>query len=98
MMNDATKEEVLVRLRRIGGQVAGLARMVEDDRYCIDVLMQIASAQAALGQVGKHVLRSHVETCVTAALTAGKTKDRTQKLDELMEVFDRFGCLAGEKP
>ncbi len=95
MMNDATKQELLARLRRIAGQVEGVARMVEDDRYCVDVLMQIASAQAALGQAGKLLLRSHVETCVSTALAAGKPKERKQKIDELMEVFNRFGGLAG---
>jgi DNA-binding FrmR family transcriptional regulator len=93
MMNDATKKKVLARLRRIAGQVEGIARMVEDDRYCVDVLLQLASAQAALGQVGKLVLRSHVDTCVSAAMSAGKPAERKQKIDELMEVFSRYGCL-----
>ncbi len=95
MMSDATKQEVLARLRRFAGQVEGMARMVEDDRYCVDVLMQLASAQAALGQAGKVILRSYVETCVSSALTAGRPKERKQKLDELMDVFTRFGCLGG---
>jgi DNA-binding FrmR family transcriptional regulator len=95
MMNGASKQEVLARLRRIAGQVQGVARMVEGDRYCVDLLMQIASAQAALGQAGKLVLRSHVETCVSDAFTAGKPKERKQKIDELMDVFTKFGCLGG---
>ena len=61
--------------------------MVEEDRYCVDVLLQIASAQAALGQAGKVVLRSHVETCVTDAIESGKPGDRRQKIDELFEVL-----------
>jgi DNA-binding FrmR family transcriptional regulator len=95
MMNDATKKKVLARLRRIAGQVEGIARMVEEDRYCVDVLLQIASAQAALGQAGKLVLRSHVETCVSDALAAGKPVARKQKIDELMQVFSRYGCMGG---
>ena len=94
-MNDATKQEVLARLGKISGQVEGIARMVKDERYCVDVLLQIASAQAALGQVGKLVLRSHVETCVSAAFAAGKAAERKRKIDELMDVFTRFGCLGG---
>jgi DNA-binding FrmR family transcriptional regulator len=90
MMNDGTKQKVLGRLRRIAGQVEGIAGMVEDDRYCVDLLMQIASAQAALGQVGKLVLRSHVDTCVSDAVAAGRPAERKQKLDELMSVFTRF--------
>ena len=93
MMNDATKQKVLARIRRIAGQLEGVARMIEEDRYCVDVLLQIASAQAALGQAGKVVLRSHVETCVTAALESSKAGERTQKIDELMEVFGRYGGL-----
>ena len=95
MMNEANKTKVLARLRRIAGQVEGIARMLEEDRYCVDLLLQVASAQAALGQAGKLVLRSHVETCVTEALTSGKPAERKQKLDELMEVFARYGGLGG---
>jgi DNA-binding FrmR family transcriptional regulator len=96
MMNDATKKKVLARLRKIAGQVGGIARMVEEDRYCVDVLLQVASAQAALGEAGKVVLRSHVETCVSAALAAGKEPERRQKIDELMQVFSRYGCMGGK--
>ena len=95
MMNDATKQLALARLAKIAGQVEGIARMVNDDRYCVDVLLQIASAQAALGQVGKLVLRSHVETCVSDAFAAGKTAERKRKIDELMDVFTRFWCMGG---
>jgi len=97
MMNDATKQKVMARIRRIAGQLEGVARMVEEDRYCVDVLLQIASAQAALGQAGKVVLRSHVETCVTEAIESGKPGDRKQKIDELFEVFARYGGL-GRRP
>lgn len=93
MMNEATQKKVLARLRKIAGQVEGIARMVEEDRYCVDVLLQIVSAQAALGEAGKLVLRSHIETCVTAVLADGKPIERKQKLDELMQVFSRFGCM-----
>ena len=93
MMNDTTKRKVKSRLRRIAGQIEGIARMVESDRYCVDILLQIASAQAALGQAGALVLRSHVETCIADALAAGKPSARKQKLDELMKVLSRYGCL-----
>jgi DNA-binding FrmR family transcriptional regulator len=91
MLHGTAKNKVLARLRRIAGQVEGVARMVEEDRYCVDVLLQIASAQAALGQAAKNVLRSHVETCVTDAMTSGKPNEQKRKLDELMEVFARYG-------
>ena len=93
MMDDATKKKVLTRLRKIAGQVGGIARMVEEDRYCVDVLLQVASAQAALGEVGKLVLRSHVDTCVSAAMASGKPTERKQRIDELMQLFSRYGCM-----
>lgn len=93
MMNDATKKTVLARIRRIAGQLEGVARMIEQDRYCVDILLQIAPAQAALGQAGKVVLRSHVETGMTDAVATGKAAERKPKIDELMEVFARYGGL-----
>jgi CsoR family transcriptional regulator, copper-sensing transcriptional repressor len=93
MMTDLGKKKVLARLRRIAGQVEGIARMLEENRSCVDVLLQIGSAQAALGQAGKLVLAAHVETCVNQAMTSGKPAERKQKLDELMEVFARHGSL-----
>lgn len=95
MMNDTTKKQVLGRLRRIAGQVEGIAKMVEDDRYCVDVLLQIASVQAALGQAGKLVLGAHVDTCVSEALASGTPAERKRKLDELTEVFSKYGCMGG---
>lgn len=92
MMNDAIQQKVLARIHRIAGQLEGVARMVED-RYCVDILLQLASAQAALGQAGKVLLRSHVATCVTDALATGKPEERRRKADELMEVFARHGGL-----
>ena len=95
MMNSDFKKKVVVRLHRIAGQVEGVARMIEDDRYCVDVLLQIASAQAALGQVGALVLRSHVDTCVSEAMSHGTTVQRKKKIDELMDVFSRYARLGG---
>jgi DNA-binding FrmR family transcriptional regulator len=94
MMDDTTKAKVLGRLRRIGGQVEGIGRMVEGDRDCVDVLLQLAAAQAALGEVGKMVLRSHVETCVSEAMASGRAGERKRKIDELMQVFGRYGGVA----
>lgn len=85
------RERVLARLRKIAGQVAGIQRMVEEDRYCVDVLHQIAAVEGALDRVGHIVLASHVETCVTSAIESGKPRERREKLDELMDVFSRFG-------
>jgi len=89
------REQVRARLRRVAGQVAALERMVEDDRYCVDVLLQVAAARAALDGVGKLILRGHVETCVADALVSGRAKNRKQKLDEIMEVFSKFSAVGG---
>jgi DNA-binding FrmR family transcriptional regulator len=93
MMNDALKRKTTARLRKVAGQVAGIERMVDDNRYCLDILLQIAAAQAALRQVGNIVLRSHVETCVSEAMTRGKPAERRKKIEELMDVFARHGAL-----
>lgn len=92
-MQEETKRGVDRRLRRIAGQVGGIQRMVEEDRYCVDVLLQVAAARAALDRVGKLVLASHVETCVADAFASGGTRERRKKVDELMEVFSRFGYV-----
>lgn len=93
MMDAATKKKVEERLRRIEGQVAGIRRMVAEDKYCVDVLLQVSAAQAALGQVGKIVLGRHIETCVTEALAKGKASERRAKIDELMEIFTRYSRI-----
>ena len=95
MLDGDTRRQVERRLGRIAGQVAGIQRMVAEGRYCVDVLLQVAAVQAALGQVGKLVLGSHVDTCVAEAMASGSAGQRRQKLDELMEVFDRFAQLRG---
>ena len=94
-MKTDVRKKVDTRLSRIAGQVAGVQRMVEADRYCVDVLLQIAAVRAALDRVGKLVLAGHVETCVAEAFASGRPRDRQKKLDELLEVFDRFGYVQG---
>lgn len=89
-MNAETKKKVLARLRRAGGQVEGVTRMVEDGRYCVDVLMQIAAAQAALGKAAEVVLEQHIESCVAQAFASGEAGQQREKIDELMDVFSRY--------
>ena len=90
MMDDATQKKVSSRLKRIAGQVDGIHRMIENERYCVDVLLQIAAVRSALAKVGEVMLASHVETCVTEAFTRGKKNEREQKIEELLRVFARF--------
>lgn len=96
-MNDNVKTKLLGRLRRISGQVEGIARMVEHDRVFGDLLLQIASVQAALGQASKLILQAHVETCVSEMLATAKASDRKQKLDELLQTFLRHGSLGSPR-
>lgn len=92
MLNDETKGKVRGRLRRIEGQVQGLQRMVEADAYCVDILLQVSAVQGALEQVQKLLLGRHIESCVAEAMRSGGKADRQQKIDELLEVFARFGA------
>lgn len=89
MQND-TKKSVSNRLRRIEGQVSGLRRMVEEDRYCVDVLTQIGAVRAALHQVERQILADHVSHCVTGALASGDQADRQHKIDELIDAVGRM--------
>ena len=93
MLSESEKLKVLSRLRKIEGQVAGIQRMIQDDKYCVDVLLQIAAAQGALGKVGQIVLGSHIETCVSEALKNGSEEDRCCKIEELIEVFTRYANI-----
>ena len=90
-MKEDAREKIQARLKKVAGQVAGIQRMVDEDRYCVDVLHQIAAVEGALDRVGHLMLASHVETCVASAIESGKPKERKDKLDELMDVFSRFG-------
>ena len=89
-MRDETKLAVTTRLRRIEGQVGGLLRMVEEDRYCIDVLTQIAAVRAALHKVEEQVLRDHVSHCVAAAFSSGDAVEQRHKVDELVQSVARM--------
>jgi DNA-binding FrmR family transcriptional regulator len=88
-MNPKAKTSVLNRLQRIEGQVRGLARMVEEDRYCIDVVTQISAARAALRRVEEEILRDHVAHCVEHAIATGDKADQRRKVSELIDVLSR---------
>jgi DNA-binding FrmR family transcriptional regulator len=77
------------RLSRIEGQVRGLARMVEDERYCIDIVTQISAVRAALRRVEEEVLKDHVSHCVEHAIASGDKADQRRKISELMAVIGR---------
>src|SRR5437867_10168569 len=84
------KEALVKRLHRIEGQVRGIERMVEDDRYCIDVLTQIAAVNTALESLAFRILDDHVRHCVAGALQSGDEVDARAKTEELLEAVQRF--------
>jgi CsoR family transcriptional regulator, copper-sensing transcriptional repressor len=88
-MRQEIKAAALKRLRRIEGQVRGLARMVEEDRYCIDLVTQISAVRVALRRVEEEVLRDHVAHCVEGAIASGNQAEQRRKIAELMEVIER---------
>ena len=88
-MRKDIKASVQKRLGRIEGQVRGLSKMVEEDRYCIDVVTQISAVRAALRRVEEEVLRDHVAHCVEHAIASGNKTDQREKITELMEVIGR---------
>ena len=90
-MQDATKNKCLTRLSRVEGQVRGISRMVAEDRYCIDVMTQIAAARAALNRVEEEILRDHVEHCVVNAIASGDKDEQGRKIAELLDVLGRAG-------
>lgn len=93
-MKVTTKEELLKRLRRAEGQMAGIRRMVEADEGCVDVLLQISAVRGALSKIAQGLLGSHIETCVSDAFASGDDGERTRQVEDLMTVFARFGGIA----
>jgi DNA-binding FrmR family transcriptional regulator len=89
-MNDATKSDVTKRLKRIEGQVGGLLRMVEYDRYCVDVLTQINAVRAALHKVEETIMRDHVSHCVADAFASGNVAEQRHKVEELIATIEKM--------
>lgn len=82
---------IKARLSRIEGQVRGIARMVEEDRYCIDILNQIQAVKAALAKAEREILKEHAAHCVAHAIAHGGVTQQKKKFDELVELFGRYG-------
>jgi DNA-binding FrmR family transcriptional regulator len=88
-MREDIKTSVQKRFNRIEGQVRGLSRMVDEDRYCIDIVTQISAVRAALRRAEEEILRDHVSHCVQHAITSGNKTDQRNKIAELMDVLGR---------
>jgi len=92
-MRKEAKTSCLRRLSRIEGQVRGLARMVEADSYCIDVVTQISAVRAALRRAEEEILKDHVGHCVEHAIKSGNKRDQRRKVSELIEVLGRTSSM-----
>ncbi len=90
MMNDAHKANVAARLSRIEGQIRGIRNMVDEDRYCVDILTQTRAVVAALRGVEDLVMESHLGTCVADALKSDDPAGQREKVEEVMSVMSRF--------
>jgi DNA-binding FrmR family transcriptional regulator len=88
-MERPDKPKLLNRLNRIEGQVRGIARMVDEDRYCIDILTQIQAVRAALGKVESEILREHLGHCIEGAIVAGDKAEQRKKAQELIDLLER---------
>ncbi|SDF05257.1 metal-sensitive transcriptional regulator [Sporomusa acidovorans] len=87
MLNEREKIDIKKRLRRTGGQISGIEKMVEEGRYCVDILQQIMAARAALNQVALIIIESHTKSCVVNAIKENRTEEA---VDELMGVLSKF--------
>jgi DNA-binding FrmR family transcriptional regulator len=86
-VDNELKASNLRRLGRIEGQIRGIQRMIEDDRYCADILTQVSSAQEALRAVARALMRNHLSHCATHAITTGTTQEREAMYDELLDII-----------
>jgi len=83
------KQAAIQRLARVEGQVRGVARMIEEDRYCIDILDQVMAVRSALSQVEILILQDHADTCVEDAISSSDPEQQRLKFRELIEVFEK---------
>ncbi|MFP5447326.1 MAG: transcriptional regulator [Caulobacterales bacterium 32-67-6] len=89
MKDTETKSKLANRLSRIEGQVRGVARMVEDDRYCIDILTQVQAVRAALARVETELLKDHLDHCIEGAIVSGDAEEQRRKASELIDLLSR---------
>lgn len=88
-MKRENKSKLLNRLNRIEGQVRGIGRMVDEDRYCIDIMTQLQAVRAALTKVESELMREHIDHCVTSAFASGDSEEQRTKADELVTLLQR---------
>lgn len=86
-MDETTRKDLTNRLKSVAGHINGVIKMVDDERYCIDIIKQIQATQAALSRVEELILDNHLHTCVTTAIQGDDAHEREKVLDEVMQVF-----------
>jgi CsoR family transcriptional regulator, copper-sensing transcriptional repressor len=89
MLDAAQQKAIVTRLNRIEGQIRGIRRMVQEPRVCVEILQQLAAAEAAMNRVSLTLLKYHVDKCVPAGVEQGEP-ERSKRLAELVDIFDRF--------
>lgn len=87
MLTDKEKTDLKLRLKKVAGQINGIDKMLDDGRYCVDVVQQILAARAALNRVSLIILESHAKSCVVTAIKENRAEE---SIDELMDVFKQF--------
>jgi DNA-binding FrmR family transcriptional regulator len=88
MINEQVKKESLTRMKKIEGQIRGVSKMIEGEKYCVDILNQIAAVKSALDGVARKILKRHLESCVTEAILKRQAEE---KIDELMNTIFKYG-------
>ena len=89
MLDDYQQQGIVTRLNRIEGQIRGIRRMVQEPRLCIEILQQLAAAEAAMNRISVAILKFHVQKCVPEGVEQGEP-ERSRRLTELVDIFDRF--------
>jgi len=89
MLGNSEQQSLVTRLNRIEGQIRGIRRMVQEPRLCIEILQQLAAAEAALNRISLAIFRYHVDSCVQEGASKGEV-ERKKQLSELVDIFDRF--------
>lgn len=84
------KQAIMKRLNRIEGQVKGIQKMVEDERYCVDILVQISAIRSAINKVGNIILENHIKGCVSSSIKEGDSEQSEKVISELMNTIDKF--------
>ena len=88
-VTDHSKQKTINRLHRIEGQVRGIARMIEEDRYCIDVLHQVQAVKSALARAESEILKNHAACCVSEVIASGDVANQQTKFNELIDLFEK---------